>query len=172
MATRSIPILGFATKPDDSGDCWFEPADIEGANGFFKGMVLIFKNSGTDVECFGRFGVPDDYVGSPKLVIRWTTTAVSGDVEWGIAYRAVGGNDTESLDQATAQESLLTGNNDTAPSITDERMVYEIDLTASNFAIDDTVDFIFSREGADAGSGDTIAAKVRVYELRFQYSDV
>lgn len=169
MATHRLPILGFATKPDASGDVFFEPASVKGTNDFFDGLVLVFNDSGNDDELFGRFQVPQNYSGSAKLVIVWTTTATSGDVEWGIAYRAVGGNDTESLDQATAQEALLSGNNDTAPSATDERMEFLITLTEGNFAIGDTVQFILSREGADAG--DTLAAAVRVYGLFFEYAD-
>lgn len=169
MATHRLPILGFATIPDSSGDVFFEPADIKGAIGFFKGLVLVFNDSGADDELFGRFNVPKNYVDTANLVIVWTTTAITGDVEWGIAYRAVGGNDTQSLDQATAQESLLSGNNDTAPSATDERMEYTIALTDGNFAPDDTVQFIFSREGLDGGDG--ISAAVRVFDLYFEYND-
>ena len=169
MATHRIPILGWATNPDASGDVFFEPATILGTNDFFQGMVLVFNDSGNDDEIFGRFTVPQNYVGTANLVIIWTSTATSGDVEWGIAYRAVGGNDTESLDQATAQEALLSGNNDAAPSGTDERMEFTIALTDANFAAGDTVQFIFSREGADVG--DSIAAIVRVFALYFEYAD-
>ena len=169
MATHRLPILGWAVKPDASGDVFFEPAAVKATNDFFQGMVLVFNDSGADDECFGRFNVPPNYVGTANLVIVWTTTATTGDVEWGIAYRAVGGNDTESLDQATAQESLLSGNNDTAPSATDERMEFSIALTDANFAADDTVQFILSREGLDAG--DTLGAAVRVFDLFFEYAD-
>ena len=64
---------------------------------------------------------------------------------------------------------MLSGNNDTAPSATDERMEFTIALTDGNFAAGDTVQFIFSREGADAGDG--IAAAVRVFALYFEYND-
>lgn len=169
MATHRIPILGWPTNPDASGDVFFEPATIKGTNDFFQGMVAVFNDSGNDDELFGRFTVPQNYVSNANIVVVWTTTAITGDVEWGIAYRAVGGDDAESLDQATAQESLLSGNNDTAPSATDERMEKSIALTDGNFAAGDTVQFIFSREGADAG--DTIAAAIRVFALYFEYND-
>jgi hypothetical protein len=146
-----------------------EPASVKGSNDFFDPIVLVFNDSGNDDELHGQSYVPGNYVGSPKLVIVWTSTATSGDVEWGFAYRAVGGNDAESLDQASAQEALLSGNNDTAPSATDERMEYAIDLTAGNFAAGDTIQWIVSREGADVG--DTLAAAVRVYDLFFEYVD-
>lgn len=170
MATHRIPIIAWSVNPDVSGDVFFEPATVKGTNDFFQGQVLVFNDSGNDDELFGRFNVPKNYVGTANLVIVWTTTAVAGDVEFGFAYRAVGGNDTESLDQATAQESLLSGNNDTAPSATNERMERTIALTDANFAVDDTVQYIFSREGLDAG--DTLAAAIRVFDLFFEYNDV
>ena len=169
MATFRLPILGWATRPDASGDVFFEPQTIVGSNDFFQEMVLTFNDSGNDDELFGRFNVPKNYVGTANLVIVWTSTAITNDVEWGFAYRAVGGNDAESLDQATAQEALLSGNNDVAPSAANERMEFTIALTDANFAADDTVQFIFSREGADAG--DSIAAIVRVFDLFFEYDD-
>lgn len=169
MATHRIEIFGWPTKPDSSGDVFFEPASIKGTNDFFDGMVLVFNDSGADDEISGRFTVPQNYVGTANLVAVWTTTATTGDWEIGFAYRAVGGNDAESLDQATAQESLLSGNNDTAPSATDERMTFTISLTDGNFLAGDTVQFIFSREGADAG--DTISAAIRVFGLFFEYDD-
>ncbi len=169
MATHRIPILGHATLPDTSGDVFFEPAVVKATNDFFQSLVLVFNDSGADDELFGRFEVPQNYVGTANLVIVWTTTATTGDVEWGFAYRAVGGNDAESLDQATAQESLLSGNNDTAPSATDERMEFTIALTDANFAAGDTVQYIFSREGVDGG--DTLSAAVRVFGLMFEYND-
>ena len=169
MATHRIPIIGWESKPDASADVFFEPATVKGTNDFFQGMVLVFNDSGADDEIFGRFTVPQNYVDTANLVVVWTTTATTGDWEIGFAYRAVGGNDTESLDQATAQESLLSGNNDTAPSATDERMEFSIALTDGNFAAGDTVQFIFSREGLDAG--DTLAAAIRVFDLYFEYND-
>ena len=171
MATHRLSVLGWATTPDGSGDVFFEPASIKGTNDFFQGMVLVFNDSGNDDELFGRFEVPPNYVGTANLVIKWTSTQANGtpalSVEWGFAYRAV--NAGESLDQATAQESLLSGNDDLEPTATDEMQEYTIALTNANFAAGDTVQFIFSREGADAG--DDIAAAVRVYGLFFEYND-
>lgn len=169
MATHRIPILGWPTKPDASGDVFFEPASVKGTNDFFDALVLVFNDSSADDELFGRFTVPQNYVDTANLVILWTSTATSGDVEWGFAARAIGGNDAESLDQASADESLLSGNNDTAPGTTDERMEFTIALTDAKYAAGDLVQFIFSREGADGG--DTLAAAVRVFALFFEYND-
>ena len=171
MATHRLPILGFGSNPDSSGDVFFEPQDILGASGFFKHMVLTFLDSGNDDEFHGSFEVPVNYVGTANLVIKWTSTQSDGtpalSVEWGIAYRSV--NAGEDLDATSAQESLLTGNDDLEPTASDLMLEYTISLTDANFAPGDTVQYILSREGADAG--DDIAAAVRVYGLFFEYND-
>lgn len=169
MATHRIPIISWSSIPDTSGDVFFEPYTVKATNDFFKHLVLIFNDSGNDDEFFSTFEVPQNYSSAANLVVIWTSTATSGDVEFGFAYRAVGGNDAESLDQATAQESLLSGNNDTAPSAANERMEFSISLTDGNFAAGDTAEYIFSREGADGGDG--MAAALIVFGLFFEYSD-
>ena len=169
MATHRIPIITWSSVPDTSGDVFSEPYTVKATNDFWKHLVLVFNDSGNDDEFFGSFDVPQNYSSAANLVVVWTTVATTGDWEIGFAYRAVGGNDAESLDQATAQESLLSGNNDTAPSATDERMEFTIALTDANFAAGDTVEYIFSREGADAGDG--ISAAIQVHGLYFEYSD-
>lgn len=169
MATHRIPIIGWDSLPDASGDVFFESATIKATNDFFKQLDLIFNDSGNDDELFGSFVVPQNYVGSANLVVDWTTTAIIGDVEFGFAARSISGNDAESYDQATADESLLSGNNDTAPSATDERMEFVIALTDNKYVAGDTTLWIFSREGADGG--DTLSAAVRVRGLYFEYAD-
>ncbi len=172
MATHRVSLLGPHTLPDDSGDVFWEPAQVKTTNDFFKHGNWILNNSGNDDELFGVLSgdVPQNYVGNASLIIVWTTTATSGDVEFGFAYRAVGGNDAESLDQSSAQESLLTGNNDTAPNLVNERMEFSIALTSSNLAPGDTFQWIFSREGADAG--DTMSAALRIIDIQLEYDDV
>lgn len=167
MATHRIPILGWATLPNSSGNVFFEPASIKQTNDQFPQMIAVFNDTATRIGLGGRFTVPKNYVGSAKLVVIWTSTAISGDVEWDFDYRAVGGDDAESLDQSGTQESVNL--NDTAPSAAWERMETLITLTAGNFAVDDEVEFTLFRDGTDAG--DTIAAAVCLFQLLFEYAD-
>ena len=167
MATHRIPILGFGTIPDDSGDVFLEPYSVKATNDVWERLVAIFNDVSTRIGLRGGFSVPENYVGTAKIVIRWTSTATSGDVEWDFDYRAVGGDDTESLDQAGTQESV--NQNDTAPSAAHERMVAELTLTSANLAAGDEVEFELFRDGTDAG--DTLAAAAIVFGVYFEYSD-
>ncbi len=167
MATHRIPILGFSMVPDNSGDVFLEPYSIKATNDVWKRLVAIFNDTSTRIGLRGSFDVPKDYVGSPKIIVVWTAIATSGDVEWDFDYRAVGGNDTESLDQTGTQETVNI--NDTAPSAIHERMEAFLALTAANLAIDDTVLFELFRDGVDGG--DTMAAAAIVHQLLFEYVD-
>jgi len=167
MATHRIPILGWQTKPDGTGEAFFEPYSIKATNDQWDHMVLILNDSGTRIGVYGVFDIPQNYVGTANLIIVWTATAIAGDVEYDFDYRAVGGNDTESLDQSGTQETV--NSNDTAPSAVNERMELSIALTDGNFAAGDTVEFLFVRDGTDAG--DTMAASAIVFGLLFEYSD-
>ncbi len=168
MATHRISILGWQTRPDDSGDVFFEPYNIKATNDQWKNLVLVLNDTATRIGVYGIFDVPQNYVGTANLVIVWTSTATSGDIEADFDYRAVGGNDTESLDQSGTQESV--NSNDTAPSAAHERMELTIALTDGNYAAGDTVEFFFARDGTDAG--DTMAAAMLVFGLFFEYADV
>ena len=167
MATHRIPVLGWQTVPDDSGDVFFEPYPVKATNDLWGKLVAVFNDTAARIGLQGSFNVPKNYVGTANLVVVWTSTATVGDVEWDFDYRAVGGNDSESLDQGSAQESVNA--NDTAPSATDERMEIAIALTDGNFAADDTVSFEMFRDGTDGG--DTMAAAAQIHDLFFEYND-
>lgn len=167
MATHRISIVQWQSRPDSSGEVFIEPYTIKATNDVWGLDVLIFNDTSTRDGYHGGFTVPQNYVGSANLVPIWTSTATSGDVEFDFDYRAVGGNDAESLDQTGTQESV--NQNDTAPSAVNERMEISIALTDGNFAAGDTVLFQFFRDGTDGGDG--IAAAVIVFELLFEYAD-
>jgi hypothetical protein len=167
MATHRIPILGFGTLPDTSGDIFPEPFDIKATNDVWKSAVWVFNDSGTDLVLYGSFTVPENYVGTAKIMPIWTSTAESGDVVWDFDYRAHSGDDTESLDQSGQDEQATV--TDTAPSAALERLIPTITLTSGNFAAGDTVLFKFIRNGANGS--DTMAAAALLFALMFEYAD-
>lgn len=166
-ATHRIGILGWRTKPDTSGNVFFEPYTIKATNDQWDYEVLIFNDTATRDCVFGGFDIPQDYSAGAKVIIHWTATVTSGDVEWDFDYRAVGGDDLESLDQTGTQETVNI--NDTAPSAIHERMTATLSLTATNLAVGDTVQFKLCRDGTDAG--DTLAAAAIVHDVLFEYTD-
>ncbi len=165
MATHRIPILGPGTVPDTSGDVFFEPYSIKATNDVWDRLVIIFNDTSTRIGVAGGFVVPKNYVGSANLIIVWTSTAITNDVEWDFDYRAVGG--VESLDQSGNQESVNT--NTTAPSAINLRTETSISLTDGNFAVDDEVEFELFRDGTDGG--DLMAAAAIVFSVMFEYAD-
>lgn len=168
MATHRIPILGWSTIPDDSGDVFLEPYSVKAANDVWGYLVVIFNDTSIRIGLRIRFDVPKNYVGNANLIIVWTSTAITGDVEWDYDNRAVGGDDAESLDQSGNQESVNA--NDTAPSAAHERMETSISLTDGNYAADDTVQGELFRDGTDGG--DTMSAAAILHGLFFEYDDV
>jgi len=167
MATHRIPILGWNTTPDDGGDVFFEPYSIKATNDQWKHLVLIYNDTSARDVCYGVFDVPQNYVDSANIIVHWTSTATAGDVEWDFDYRAVGGDDSESLDQAGTQESVNAA--DDAPSAAHERMTCTLALTDGNFAAGDTVEFLLARDGTDGG--DTMSAAAIVFAVLFEYAD-
>lgn len=167
MATFRQPILGFSTAPDASGNVFFEPYNLKATNDIWKHIVLVLNDTATRIGVYGVFDVPQNYVGSAAIIIHWTATATSGDVEFDFDYRAISGDDAESLDQATAQESVNL--NDTAPSAIHERMTCTLSLTSANIVAGDTVEFFLARDGTDGG--DTMAAAAIVHAVLFEFAD-
>lgn len=169
MATHRLPILGWSTVPDTSGNVFFEPYSIKATNDVWEYLVCVFEDTSTRDGLRGRFDVPQNYVDTANLIVVWTLhTTATGDVEWDFDYRAVGGNDTESLDQSGTQETVNA--NDTNPSAINERMEISISLTDGNFATGDTVQFELFRDGTD--SGDTISEAIILHGLFFEYNDI
>lgn len=168
MTTIRKPIFGHQTTPDpSSGDAFQEPYSIKATNDQWKHSVFVFNDSGTRIGIYGVFDVPLGYVDGASVVRVWTSTAIVGDVEWDFDYRSVGGDDSESLDQAGVQESV--NSNDTAPSAAHERMETTTALTDGNFSPGDTVQFYLVRDMTDAG--DTMAASALLFEAFFEYND-
>jgi len=168
MATIRIPILEGNLRPDDSGNCFPEPYTIKATNDHWLRQVWIFNNAGSAViSLHGGFELPLDYVGTAKVVIVWTAQTTSGNVVWNFDYRGVGGNDTESLDQATSQETVTV--TDAAPGAVNRRLEVSISLTSANLAAGDSVEFFVSR---DKSSGsDTMAGAATLWDLELEYAN-
>ena len=153
--------------PDTSGNVFAESYAVKATNDTFPAEVWIFNDSGADMLLHCRVRIPDDYSSSPVIKFEWTSTATSGNVIWGVAYLGVGGDDSESMDQAAAAEKKEVTN--AAPSAAHERKLPSAAaLTAGNFVAGETLQVIISREGADAL--DTMAAAAILFDVYLEYT--
>lgn len=169
MATHKVSILSGATKPDNQGTCYEQPYDIEATNDLWQPMLFGFDDSSVRVGLYGEFEVPANYNGTPKIIVIWTSAVATGAVVFDFDYRAIGGDDAESLDQATAQESVTV--TDTAPGAAQRRMEVQLPaLTAGNIAAGDTMEWILFRDGTDAA--DTMAGRAVIRNILFSYTDI
>lgn len=172
MATHRIPIINWATVPDENGRVYFEPFVVKATNGVWNRMVLVFNQGSARDAVRGGFAVPKNYVGSAKIICVYTSSVLhaTNGMRLEFDYRAVGGNDAESLDETDEQEAVATvGVNSSAPSAVNERMEDSITLTASNLAVDDEVEFEFFRDGLDPN--DNHSGPLIVFNLLFEYAD-
>jgi hypothetical protein len=166
VAVFRPPILGFGTVPDSSGSVFLEPSSIKLTNDLYPRLVWVFNDTATKISLYGAFPVPHNYVSAAALVLRWATLATTGNAQWDFDYRAIA--DAESFDPTTHQESVNSGAVAVPGTAKNEKETV-ISLTAANFAADDWVEFILSRDGASAN--DTAAAALVLLGAQFQYAD-
>jgi hypothetical protein len=168
MATHTIPILGAPTLPDASGSIYPEPAATNlQANDRYPGLVWVFADTSTRLVLGVAFRVPDNYVGTAKIVLIWGCVPTSGKVVWEVAYTAIA--DAESLDPSADQEAT-SSTGTTVPGTARLRATETINLTSANFAPGDLVQMGIARDGADT-TNDTLAGSAYLYDAYFQYAD-
>ena len=166
--TRTTPLFNASMIPDATGDVWFEPYSILATNDLYRHLVARYGANNaaapTVKSCvYSLAHIPEVYSTSATVTVEiyWTSTLTSGDVVFDFDYRSIGGDNAESLDQTTHQESLTV--TDTAPGAANRRMLATMTLTASNLLAADTLECAICRDGADAA--DTLAGSVLVHEV-------
>lgn len=171
MATHRIAVQG-TLRPDTDECAWF-PYNVLATNDQWQYNVLCFGDIGdasqpsTGLIAYGTFSIPENYASGALFRIVWNTTKTTGNVVWDVDYRAVGGDDSESLDQTGTQEAVSV--TDSAASAAHERLNVTVSVTDGNFTAGDTVQFLLRRDGADAS--DTLAGVAILHGLYFEYSD-
>jgi hypothetical protein len=166
MATLLLPILNTHTLPDAIGEARLEVSGIDlNANDRYNHFVFAFVSQSARRGITGKWRVPENYVGTPKLEIEWVTTATSGDCVWDVDYTAIA--DGESYDPSADQQSASV--TDTAAGTARLLNRATITLTAANFAVGDEVQFGLFRDAADAA--DTLAATAWLVGAYFSFTD-
>jgi len=165
MATHKRSIIGNAI-PDASGDVYAAPySAVFGAPtaADLDPMCFFFNDSGTKDAIRGSFVVPDNYVGSAKIKIHWSSSTTSNNVQWDFHYLTR--SDGEDLGAAA------TDNTDTVsaspPATGDELQIDEITLTEGDFAAGDEVFFALFRDSVTDAHADTVG----LIDALFEYAD-
>ena len=170
MATHEISILGAMTAPDSSGDVFFEPLEVAmtlgtAAFGTLLGLTMLAP-TGSDIGFYGKFNIPQNYVGTPVLVIRGALGEAANTLAFG--FQQIGRDDSEAIDTALEAEDLANNATWTGYAAED---VYEETITitpAAAYVAGDEVFFFFFRDD----SVDDQTGEFHLTDLAFRYSDV
>jgi hypothetical protein len=160
-----MSIIGHGANPEPNGNVYFETYEVIDSTANIEPLVAVFIDTGTTDSLLGSFIVPQNYVGSPIIVVHWTANATSGDVRWRFEYLAT-----------TAGEDLGDAG-DEVDSVTDTKtgtafVLESVDITgitAGNLVAGDLVSFTISRDGAHVD--DDMAADAVMFDCLFEYSD-
>lgn len=168
MATHRLFVPAIAFLPDTSGNVYPKPSSIDDANDAAPHEILAFKDSGTRILAYTTFAVPKNYVGTPKLIVSWRTTATTGNVVVEVDTKAVA--DGESMDPASLNDDNGTSTV-AVPGTAGLRKDTSFTLTGT-YAADDIVQLAVARDGAqNSGNDDTLAAEWFLEGVFFEYAD-
>lgn len=167
MATQTIPILG-RLHYGSNGAAYPQNYVVENSGTTQNAIVPLFEDAATGTISL-TFMVPEDYAGSPVLVIGWTSETTAGNVRFEAVHRVMTAGSTL-LDTATTP-SAVTQTLDTSskPGAASQYEEDTISLTSTGYAAGKLIHLAFSRLGGHAN--DTKAASITLWDLSFQYSD-
>ena len=157
MATHEIPILGAMTAPDSSGDVFFEPLETAmtlatAAFGTLLGCTMLAP-TGSDIGLYGKFNIPQNYSGTPVVVIRGAISEAANTLAFG--FQQLGRDDSEAIDIALEAEDLA--NNATWTGYAAEDIYEEtiaITPAAAYVAGDEVFFFFFRDDNVDTQTGE------------------
>ncbi len=156
MATIDRSILGALTQADSSGDIHVEPLENAGAGalataafGTLPGITMEAP-TGSDIGIYGKFSIPQDFVGTPLLVIRGMVH--EGANVLGFGFQQVPVADNETLDVAFEAEDIASA---TVSHAAEDMYEEIITITPSAYTAGDEVFFFFYRDdSADTQTGE------------------
>ncbi len=171
MATHDIPILGAFTTPDSTGEVFFEPAEValDLGTAVFDTLPVItmLAPTGSNIGIYGKFGIPQNYVGTPVLVVRGVIGENANVLGFGL--QQLGRADSEAFDTVLEPEDVTGLSNSTWTGYAAEDM-FEISgaITpgAAYEAGDEVFYFFFRDDGVDDQTG-----AFHLTGLFFRYND-
>jgi len=170
MATHDIPILGAMTAPDASGDVFFEPLETAMTLGtaVFGNLLCATMEfpTGADIGIYGKFNIPQNYSGTPVLVIRGVLGGTPASI-LAFGVQQLSRADSEAVDTVLEAQDLANNSTWTGYAIED---MYEETITltpAAAYVAGDEVLFFFFRDD----SVDTTTFDFHLTGLFFRYND-
>ena len=169
MATFELPLSYVA---DSSGDVYAEPAEVAmtlgtAALGTLE-VMTIEAPTGADIGVYGSFVIPQNYAGTPVLVIRGYIAEAANTLAFGCQQLGLSHSDT--LDAALETEDLASNATWTGLAAED---LYEETITltpGTAYSVGDVVNFFLYRDDSvDTQTGDFHLAGPA--GLSFRYSD-
>jgi hypothetical protein len=165
MSTIYLDKTGCFNSPDTSGSVFPAPMSTYLTNKIFPNLQrFCFADTATKIGLLGGFKIPNDFVSTAVLGLRWLTTATSGNGVWVLDYNSPAAG--ESIDPAAFVRSPTTTT--ACPGTTLLLASTEIAMTDADLAVLDSLIGAISRNGAGA---DTIAATIMLWEVYFKYNN-
>lgn len=169
MASHDLPILGSGTVPDNSGDVYPSPisAELSLASAPGNELCIVMPAAATisvDTGFYGRFTVPQNYVGTPVLVIRGVLDGAPGALVLAFGVQMSPLADDEAYDTALGTQSIASAS---SVSQADEDIYEETINLGDTFAVGDDVNYFFFIDD----SVHTYTGKFLLTGLFFRYAD-
>lgn len=172
MANHDLPIIGPNTLPES--DVWFDRVgnQIAAANEVGNQLCVVMEAAGADEGFYGSFNVPQNYVGTPVIVIKGILDGAPGAADvLGFAIQGIAVDDNESADQAYNAEDAASATIGANGSNHADEDLCEETIALVNFgalASGDTAFFYFIIDD----SGTDYAGNFLLTDLIFRYADV
>lgn len=167
MATLQMPILNHTLNFDGGVYSSTMVAEMSLTNSKATGVIVMPYPTGTDIGLMGAFTLPQNYVGTPKVVIRCIIDGTPANV-LAFGFQQICIDDNDSAD--VAYEAEDTASNSTWTGYADKDLYEEIiDITpTATYNPGDVVFWYLYRDD----SVDTTTYNVLLIDLLFQYADV
>ncbi len=166
MATIQALLGGFA--PDTSGDIYSDliSSQLTMTNAKDQDCMVMEYPTGSDIGFSGKIDIPQDYVGSPVLIIRGILDGTPANV-LAFGVQQLSRADSEAVDTAYETEDLAN-NSDWTGYADEDQYEESIALTpASAYVAGDTVYYWFFRND----NVDTTTFNFLLTGLFLQYAD-
>lgn len=167
MATLELPLLG-KLLPDGSASVYPSTLsqELSLTNAKAAPVMVVLAPSGSDIGLEGSFVLPQNYVGTPKLVVRGVLDGTPANV-LGFGCQQVAIDDTEAADVAYEAEDTASISSWTGYADED---LFELVITltpTATYAAGKTVWLKVYRDD----SVDTTTFSVLLTDVSFQYAD-